>query len=101
MIYDREDGVRVVEFGKGSVLVSPLDFPTTVSVGVCLTPTDPRGIGEKCDDHNGLTDGELGASVSMYFDKPESIDVVMEELATAKKALLLKQQGKEVDWPNL
>lgn len=94
MFYVDEDGVNVIEFGTGDVLVACgiLDDPT-ISVGsVSLIPQEARELGaEHCliDENGGECplDTDVGVHTRLLFTATESIDVLIEHLIGAKKAM--------------
>ncbi|MCK5236043.1 MAG: hypothetical protein KAR06_03575 [Deltaproteobacteria bacterium] len=83
------DGVTVVQFGHGSVLVMPgkieEDKHGTLSLGV-LDP--PQEIGWEKDNAVGKTDKVLGAKVRLVFTNLDGLNVLIEDLQKVKETMI-------------
>lgn len=93
--YTYEPGNEVIKtavFGDGSVMVGSLACNYGGFVGVMFAPA--RGeymIGEYESKRKGKPIAGLGTEFIMTFDNPDSIDVVIAALESAKEELILEQ----------
>lgn len=95
MFFIDGDGVNVIQFGTGDILIGAgmLDDPENMIGAVALIPQEPVGIGVPRDlvaENGGIApaDTDFGVHTRLVFTKPESIDVLVEHLLAVKEAML-------------
>ena len=95
IIKDREgaklERMRAHFDGSGDIRVSGaawIENPDKHNI-LCLSPADElHEIGEYHENPPGTTSDDLGTKIMLEFEKPESVDVVVEELQEIKKSLI-------------
>lgn len=75
-----------LEFGKGDIKV--VDALGEGHVSVLFRNDSVHAIGENDPTTGGISSDEFNPNVVMAFDNPDSIDVVIDFLLKAKKALV-------------
>lgn len=89
-------GVKVVQFGNGTVQIMPSiikddgEIYGTLSFGEL---DEPVPIGQDIPVDGIKNDVDLGAQVRMVFTKVESLDVVIEGLQKVR-VMMLKREGE-------
>lgn len=82
------EDITSLEFGKGDILVTP-GIGDDKDYACVMFRNDVHGeIGRESEMYNGKTSDDLQPDVVMFFDKAESIDVVIDVLNKAKAALI-------------
>lgn len=84
MIKQYEDGIMVLEWGYGDIWVVAARVVETNQPAVCFLEGQPGEIGRELPEAKGKPDTELGVRLRFIFNKPESIDIIIEELQEAK-----------------
>ncbi len=83
--------IRVYFDGNGDIRVSPATWNMENERYniLCFSQTDePHEIGEYGENPPGTTSDDLNVKVKLEFEKPESVDVVIEELKKIKLNLI-------------
>lgn len=96
MPFHESEGVNIIEFGQGDIVVAPgwIDEPEENKGCISLVPQKPRPIGTTKKAWPGFDEGEcpldtmVGVHTRMVFTKVESIDVVIDALNQVKKNML-------------
>jgi len=80
------DGVRVLEFGYGDIIIAPSMVDEKLNSVIFVQDSICREIGEK-NTHgvNGKSHRELDTRVVMHFENIESLDVLIEQLQDVRK----------------
>jgi len=81
-----DDGVRVLEFDYGDIIVAPSMVGEKLNSVIFVQDSICREIGEK-NTHgvNGKSHRELDARVAMHFENIESLNVVISALEEVRK----------------
>jgi len=83
-INDRE-GITLMKFGTGDIGVTHVVHDDYT--GVAFKNQESRDVGSAENLGKNMTISRFNTEVMMTFDKPESIDVVIEQLQKAKTEL--------------
>ena len=81
-----DDGVRVLEFGYGDIIVAPAMLDNKLNSVIFVQDSVCREIGE-INTHgvNGKSHRELDTGVAMHFENIESINVVIGALEEVRQ----------------
>ena len=83
MIYE-EDGIKVIEYGHGSIVTACCELED--KIGLALYPTDPHPIGTLCENLGaGTICSETGADTMIFFLNKASFDMFYEQVEAIKK----------------
>lgn len=89
MFFTTDEGVNVVQFGEGDILVCagmlrPEDVDNEHIGSVSLVPRKPHPINSRDLSAGGKPDTDLGVHTRLIFTDIRSIDVLVDELLIAK-----------------
>lgn len=88
MMYRADDGTVCIQFGTGDVVVAlSVTEEDRHTVGISLVDAPPGKIGREVPEYKGF-DIECGCvGARLFFDRVESVDVMLAALARVKELL--------------
>lgn len=100
MIYDNVDnpGLKIVEFGHGSVKICPTNDPETmIANGVVLIhDNEPKPIGNKNPADMGKDVRNFDNVVLLMFKSVDSLDILIEDLNTVRRGMIGRKSIQEL-----
>lgn len=93
-IDDENPGLKIVEFGFGSVGICPTNTPEGLANGVLLYDKKPDPIGTLIPEHANKDVRSFDSSVLLLFHGVAGLDILLEDLQEVRRAILA---GESID----
>ncbi len=86
--YGISEGVTLVEFGDGDIIVADAYTVDRKQYGVMMTNDEKREIGTEHPERDGATTDQIGIDVAILFTDLKSLNVFIEALKRVEQVMI-------------